>query len=157
DLVAGTDATAPERLGDEVDRLGRSADEDDLARRSRSDEAPDGLARALEGARRLLGERVDAAVDVRVRLLVEARDRFYDATWLLRRRGVVEIDERPAVDAAGEDRKLRPDGRDHEAGRPDHSPPPPALRSSRSRTPRRISSRRGACRTWSVVSLANAK
>ena len=44
-----------------------------------------------------LGEKVDAAMDVRAVLLVEARDGVDDGLRLLRGGGIVEIDERLAV------------------------------------------------------------
>ena len=48
DLVTGSDVLASPALGDEVDALGRAADEDDLARRRSVEEAPDLLAGRLE-------------------------------------------------------------------------------------------------------------
>ena len=77
DLVAGLEARPRVGLRDQVDRLGSAAHEDDLARRARIDEAPHALARALEGGRRRLAQRVHAAmhVGVRVRLVVLDRAR----------------------------------------------------------------------------------
>ena len=53
--VAGAEVREPPGVGDEVDRLGRVADEDDLARRRRVDERARLLARALERRGRALG------------------------------------------------------------------------------------------------------
>src|SRR5262249_41387537 len=55
------------------------------------------------------GKRVDAAMDVGVGVLVEGLDDVQDGRRLLRRRRVVEIDERLTVDAAGEDREIPAD------------------------------------------------
>ena len=74
----GPSARAAPGLGDQVDGLGGAAHEDDLARRARVDEAPHRLARALEGRRGLLAQRVHAAmhVGVQVRLVVLRRARI---------------------------------------------------------------------------------
>ena len=61
----------PPRVRDEVDRLGRAAGEDDLARRRGVHEGGDRAPGALEALRRALGEPVDAAMDVGVLVLVE--------------------------------------------------------------------------------------
>ena len=64
--VARAEVREPPCIGDEVDRLGRVADEDDLARGRRVDERARLLARALESGGRALAELVDAAMHVRV-------------------------------------------------------------------------------------------
>ena len=51
DLVAGADVRAAVGLGDEVDGLGRAADEDDLLRVGRVEEPPDRFARRLVRSR----------------------------------------------------------------------------------------------------------
>ena len=71
DEVARAEVVEPPGVGDEVERLGRAAREDDLARRRRVDERAHLLAGALVAGGRALGELVDAAVHVRVRGLVE--------------------------------------------------------------------------------------
>ena len=65
-LVARPQPRPRVRLRHEVDRLGRPAHEHDLARRGGVEEAAHRLARRLVGGGRLLGERVHAAVHVRV-------------------------------------------------------------------------------------------
>ena len=65
-------------------RLGRVADEDDLARRRRVHERAHLLARTLERRRRALGELVDAAVHVGVRRRVEVGHRLEHLARLLR-------------------------------------------------------------------------
>ena len=98
-----------EARGHEVDRLGRAAREDDFLRGPRAEEAGDLRAGAFVLGRRLLGEEVRPAVDVRVRLLVVAAVGVDDGTRLLRRVRVVEVDEPLAVHGLAEDRELLPD------------------------------------------------
>src|SRR5439155_19243892 len=93
-------------VGDEVDRFGRVADEDDLALGGGVDERPDLLASALEPRGRALAELVDASMHVCVRRLVEGRHRVEHLPRLLRARGRVEIDERLAVEVLLEDREV---------------------------------------------------
>ena len=116
DHVAGAAGRAAVGLGDEVDRLRRVAREHDLPRRGRVEEARDGAARRLEGLGALHAERVDAAVDVRVRGGVEAGQRVEHRLRLLRRGGGVEVGERAPVDLAGEDREVGADRVDVEHG-----------------------------------------
>ena len=71
DEVARAELVQAPRVRDEVDRLGRVPDEDHLARAGAFSERAHLLACALELLGRPLGEPVDAAVDVRVRGLVE--------------------------------------------------------------------------------------
>ena len=97
DEVAGAEVVEPPRVGDEVDALRRAAREDDLARRRRVDERAHLLARALVAGGRALGELVDAAVHVRVRVLVEVAQRVEHLARLLRRGGGVEECDRLAV------------------------------------------------------------
>ena len=106
DLVAGGEPRAPVRLGDEVDRLGRPADEDDFRGRGRVHEAARLLARALVQRGRLLRQRVHAAVHVGVMGARVVRDGVDDRRRLLRRGGVVEVGEGMAVDPARERGKV---------------------------------------------------
>ena len=73
DRVRPADVPAAPGVGDEVDGLGRVADEDDLARVGRVDEGRDRDARILVGRGRLLADRVDAAMDVGAVARVVAR------------------------------------------------------------------------------------
>ena len=106
DDVARAEVGEAPRVRDEVDRLGRVADEDDLARGRRVHERAAPLARVLERLGRPLGELVDAAVHVRVRRLVEVRHRLEHRPGLLRARGRVEEGERLAVEDLLEDREI---------------------------------------------------
>ena len=149
DLVALPDPHAAERLRDEVDPLGRGAGEDDLLARRRVDEAAHGLARVLVGLGRGIREEMQAAMHVGVFFRVGLLDAVEHGARLLRRRGVVEIDQRLAVDFPRQDREIRADLLDVVGAvrRPSAPPPPPcrasgacALRAPR-RSPRRRSSR----------------
>ena len=101
----GLDALAPERVGDQVDGLGGVAGEDDLFRARRVEEGADFLARALVGFGRGVGEVVQAAMHIGVFGRVGVLEAVEHRLRLLRRGGVVEIDERLAVDRHGEDRE----------------------------------------------------
>ena len=107
DEVAWPEVREAPGVGDEVDRLGRVAGEDHLARRRRVDELRELAARALERRRRALRERVDAAVHVRVRGLVERGHRVEHLPRLLGGRGRVQVRERMPVELLLEDREVR--------------------------------------------------
>ncbi len=72
-LVARPERRAAEAVGDEVDGLRRAAGEDGLAAHERAEEDVDLVAGLLVEVRGALAQVVDAAVDVRVVLAVEAR------------------------------------------------------------------------------------
>ena len=106
DGVAGAEVLEPPRVGDEVDRLRRAAREDHLALGRRVDEGGDRAAGALVALGRALGEPVDAAMDVRVLVLVERAHPVEHLAWLLGRRGRVEVRERLPVDELLEEREV---------------------------------------------------
>ena len=107
DLVARLQVRAPPRVRDQVERLRRRAREHDLALPGRTDERGDLRARAFVQLSRLFGQRVHAAVHVRVVMLVEVDEAVDHAPRLLRRGRVVQPDERlVAVHAALEDREV---------------------------------------------------
>ena len=106
--IAGTEVVQAPGVGDEVDRLGRVAEEDDLAGRGRVHECARLLAGALVRRRRALAERVDAAVDVRVRGLVEAVHRLQHLARLLGGDRGVQVRERLAVEVLLEDGEVGP-------------------------------------------------
>ena len=103
------DAFAPERIGDQIDRLGGVAREDDLLVPLGVEEGADLLARALVGLGRRVGEIMQAAVDVGVFGRVGVLQAVEHGLRLLRRGGVVEIDERLAVDLHRQRGKVRAD------------------------------------------------
>ena len=106
DFVACMAEGFAEREGQQVDAFGRAAGEDDLARRTGVDEAAHGFARLLVQFGGLLREEVDAAVYVGIHVVVFVADGFDHLARLLRRRGVVEIDERTAIDLTLKDGKI---------------------------------------------------
>src|ERR671930_1251676 len=104
--VAGAKVVQAPCVGNEVQRLRRLAREDDLPRRRRVDEGGHLLAGELELRGRAFGERVDTAVHVRVRGLVERAHRVEYLTRLLRGDRRIQVRKRLAVDLLLEDRKI---------------------------------------------------
>ena len=96
-------------MGDEIERLGGAAHEDDFAALAGVDELADAAARAFVGKGRLLAEEVDAAMDVGVFASVVALERVDDRQRLLGGRAVVEIDEILAADFLAEDWEVAAD------------------------------------------------
>ena len=117
DLVAAAQVSAPVGVGDQVDGLGGAADEDDLLRIGSVEKARHRPPRGLVGVGRPLAEQVHAAVHVGVLPGVIANQPVQHHLRLLRRRGVVEINQRLAMDLRAEDRKVPPDARHVERGR----------------------------------------
>ena len=105
DLVARPDRLAETRRH-QIDRLGPTLGPDDLIRAFGIQEPRHGLARRLEGLGRLIGQGVQAAVDVGVGVLHRRRQGVDHRPRLLRRGGRVQIDERPAVHRPRQDREL---------------------------------------------------
>jgi hypothetical protein len=116
-LVAAPDVGIAPRPRDEVDALGGVARVDDLPGRLRIEKRADRLPRRLVGVGRPLAEQMDTAVDVRVVGLVVAAEDVDDRPRLLRRRRVVEIDERTSMNALSERRKFGADRGDVERER----------------------------------------
>ena len=112
DLVAGLDALAAERIGDEIDRLGGVAGEDDLFLAPGIEEGRDFLARALVGLGRLVGEIMQAAMHIGVLRRIGLVQAVEHGARLLRRGRVVEIDQRLAINLHRQDRKIRADAVD---------------------------------------------
>ena len=108
DLVAGLQVLAAPGLGDEVDAFGGAADEDDLARLRRVEEALDLDAGLFVGRGGALAQHVDAAMDVGVVDFVEVSNGVEDREGLLRGGRVVEVDQRLAVDLLPQDRESPP-------------------------------------------------
>ncbi len=115
DFIARPDVLLSERPGDKVDRLRSAAREDDLFRRARAQKARHFAACALVGVGGASCQLVCGAVDIRILVLVEIFEPLDDGLRLLRRRRVVEPDQRTAVDRLVQDRKIAADGVDVEA------------------------------------------
>ena len=111
-LVALLQPRAAEGRRDEIKRLGGVAGEDDLFLARRVEERAHGLARRLVGFRRLVGEEVQPAMHVGVFARIRLLDAVEHRLRLLRRGGVVEINERLAVDLHRQRRKIRADALD---------------------------------------------
>ena len=110
DFVAAADVCIAPASGHEVDRRGRPVREDDLRWRGRVDQRADFFPRLLVKIGRLVGEPMDAAVDVGVMLFVGFDNRLDDLARPLGRGGVVEVDQRdPAVEHLGKDREVAAD------------------------------------------------
>ena len=103
--VAGHQVRARPGVRDQVDRLGRVAGEHDLGGRPGADEAREAPARIFVRGGRLLGDRIDPAMDVGIVAAVVAIHRVQDRFRLLGRGGAVEIDQR-ALPRLPEDREL---------------------------------------------------
>ena len=112
DLVALLQSLAAEGVGDEIDRLGGVAGEDDLFRPSGIEERTHLLARAFVGLGRGIGEVMQAAMHIGVFVRVGVLDAIEHRLRLLRRGRVVEIDERLAIDLHAEDREILADAGD---------------------------------------------
>ena len=111
-LVAGGQEIAGRQAGgDQVHRLGAALGEHDLLHRTGVEEAADTFPRALVAVRRGRAQGVDAAMHVGIVVLVERDDRLDHLARLLRRGRIVQIDQRPAMNLPGQDRKIRPDRR----------------------------------------------
>ena len=111
DLVARLQELAPVRLRDEVDAFGRAADKDDILAGGRAQKGLHllpGLFKRIRGAR---GQRVRPAVNVRIVVLVEPRDRVDHTLRLLRGGAVVHPRQRLAVHLLSQHRKIFADGR----------------------------------------------
>jgi hypothetical protein len=93
DLIAGPYFRSTERRGHEVQRLGRAANENDLASLRRTQESLDPCPRSLESPCGGLAERMGTPVRFRVVVGSEGPDGFDDAAGPKRCRRAVEIDE----------------------------------------------------------------
>ena len=117
DAVAPVDVGPAPAVADQVDGLGDVAGEHDLPHAPGVDEAGHLLPGRLVGGGRLLGDLVDASVDVRVVAPVVVVQRRDHRLRLLRGVGAVQVDERMAVDLTLKDGELAAD-RAHVEGVP---------------------------------------
>src|SRR5581483_4561998 len=112
DLITPAEILPAPGLRDEVDAFRRPPREDDFLLALRVQEALDRRARAFIGGSGDLAEVVHAAMHIRVLFAVVARQTIDHLLRLLRRSGVVEIDELAAADAALKNRKIAADAID---------------------------------------------
>jgi hypothetical protein len=109
DLVAGFDALAPERIGDEIDRFGGIPGEDDLLLAPGIEEGGDFFARVFVSFGGFIGEEMQPPMHVGVLGRIGCIEPIEHRARLLRRRRIIEIDERLAIDLHRQDREIRPD------------------------------------------------
>ena len=105
DLVALLEVARAPAVGHQVDGVGRPAREDDF-RALGVDELCHLFARAFVQLRRLHSQGMRTAVHIRVALAVVRLHGVEDLDGLLARRCAVEVDERLAVHALGEQREV---------------------------------------------------
>ena len=101
DLVALVDHQAAKALGHEIDGLGGVAGEDQLILGRRIEKTAHAFAGILEALGCRVGKEMQAAMDVGIFLGVALHDGIKHGLGLLRRGGVVEIDQGLAIDLAG--------------------------------------------------------
>ena len=106
DLVSRTNANASVGLRHQVDGLGCAPHKDDFLGLGRVQEAGGRFPRFLVGVGGPLAQQVHTPMHVRVLVRVVANQSIEHHLRLLRRRGVVEIDERLAVREGAQDRKV---------------------------------------------------
>ena len=116
DFVVLADVLAAPALGDEVDGLGGPAHENDLVRGRRAKKAAHLFASVFVSVGGAGGKLMRAAMDVRVFEAVEMHEPVDDGLRFLRRCGVVEPDQRVAIDLLVEDGKVAAHGMDVVAG-----------------------------------------
>src|SRR6185437_4327646 len=117
DLIARSEARPCIGLRDEVDALGRAADEDDLPCGVGVDEPTHPLACSLVRLRGGLAERVDAAVDICVAMRFVPLYGTQDRQRALRRSGAVEVYQGMAVHRPLKNGEVPPHALDIEHGR----------------------------------------
>jgi hypothetical protein len=93
-------------LGDEIDGFGGAANENDLAAGASVHESHQPVARRLVQAGRFLTQRMNTAVNVGMVTAFVIVNRIDDGGRPLRRRAIVQIGQRFAVDHASKDRKV---------------------------------------------------
>ena len=109
DLIALVDHQAAKALGHEIDGLGGVAGEDQLILGRRIEKAAHAFAGILEALGCRVGKEMQAAMDIGIFLGVALHDGIKHGLGLLRRGGIVEIDQRLAIDLARQDREVAAD------------------------------------------------
>src|SRR5690606_31708262 len=106
DLVALTYIGHAPAIRHRVDRRGGVGGEHDILHARRIQEATDGFACLFISICSRGGEEVEAAMDIRIFLAIGVRYGIQHCLRLLRRRAIVQIDQRLAVDFARQDWKI---------------------------------------------------
>ena len=96
---------APSR-GDQINSFRRAARKNNFVGRLRIDEFRRTRARGFKGIRRAVAQFMDTAMNIGVVKFVIMHERINDAAGLLRRGGVVEINQRLAVDLLMQNREV---------------------------------------------------
>ena len=94
--------------GDEIDRLSRRSCENDLFVRSGVDEPSHGFSGRLIRLSRSVGEIVQAAMHIRILVLIGACQAINDLPRLLSGGSVVQIHKRLSIGTLGKDREIGP-------------------------------------------------
>ena len=91
---------------DALHTFGRAARENDFIRAAGVDEFRSAFARGFKSGGGAIAQFMDAAMHVGVIVLIIMNQRLNDRAWFLRRGGIVEINQRPAVDLLVKDWKV---------------------------------------------------
>ncbi len=119
DLIALVDHQSAKALSHEIDGFGGVAGEDQLILGRRIQEAAHAFAGILEALGCRIGKEMQAAMDVGIFFGVALHDGIKHGLWLLRRGGVIEIDQGLAINLARKDGKIAADFFDVKHGRSD--------------------------------------
>ena len=104
--IAGLEIVQRPGFSDEIDAFGGAAREDDFLRGASVDEPGDSFAGAFVGGGGAIAQLVDAAMDVRILVLVVVLDGLEDGARFLGGGAVVEVDQRMSVDLLAEDGEI---------------------------------------------------
>src|ERR1019366_4968202 len=103
DLVALLDEGLAEGGSDQIDRFGRRFREDDLVYRAGVEEGAHAFPRRLIGFRRGIGEMMQTAMNIGVFVIGRVDHAVDDFPRFLRRRGIIEVNQRLAMDLGRKD------------------------------------------------------
>jgi hypothetical protein len=106
-LITRPDAWPGKALGDEVDRFSRATRKHDLPARLCIDKPTDILAGALISIGGTLAQGVNATVNIRMIVFVVIDNRLHDLSGALRRCGIIQIRQWPAIDLLVQNREIR--------------------------------------------------
>src|SRR5437867_11639293 len=110
DHVSCANKFSAPRLSDKVDTLGRSASENDFVRAHGADVIRYALARFFVSFRCARAQCVQAAMNIRVLMLIKIPKCFDHRARLLRSRSAIEINQRMLMRLLAQDREMLTDG-----------------------------------------------